>query len=195
MTSGTSPGIVDFAVRTSTIDGLLVVTPKQATDARGTVRELFRRSAFAAAGVDLAPFEQINVTETRLGAVRGMHAEAMTKLVSVAAGEAFAAYVDLRPASPTCGVVDTVELRPGVQVLVPAGVANGFQALTDGCQYLYCFDTEWQPGMPGQACTPLDPAFAWPIPIDPDDASQISAKDRSAPRLADVLLDQTQGKT
>ncbi|MEO6570090.1 MAG: dTDP-4-dehydrorhamnose 3,5-epimerase family protein, partial [Ilumatobacteraceae bacterium] len=89
--------IVDFATRQGAIDGLVVVTMKQVTDGRGTVRELFRRSAFATAGIDVGGFRQINVTESIEGAVRGMHAEDMTKLLAVASGEAFGAYVDLRP--------------------------------------------------------------------------------------------------
>jgi dTDP-4-dehydrorhamnose 3,5-epimerase len=185
--------ITHFTSRPGAIDGLMVLIAKQVTDERGTVRELFRRSAFEAAGMALPPFLQVNVTESRRGAVRGMHAEDMTKLTSVAFGEAFGAYVDLRPGSPTFGQVDTVDLRPGVEVLVPAGVANGFQALTDPCQYVYCFDDEWRPDMPGRAVTPLDPelAIAWPIEIDPEAASQISVKDRDAPRLADIEVPDT----
>jgi dTDP-4-dehydrorhamnose 3,5-epimerase len=117
-----------------------------------------------------------------------MHAEEMTKLLSIASGKAFGAYVDLRRSSSTYGVVRTVDLRPGVQVLVPRGVANGFQALTDGCQYVYCFDEEWHPDMPGQAVSPLDPGLAigWPIPVDADDVTLVSAKDRHAPAFADL---------
>jgi|FLOH01.1.fsa_nt_gi dTDP-4-dehydrorhamnose 3,5-epimerase len=180
--------IIDFEIRPGVIDGLLAVTPKQVTDDRGTIRELFRQTAFESAGINLAPFRQINVTESGRGCVRGMHAEHMTKLLTLAAGEALGVYVDLRPDSPSFRQVETVELRPGVQVLVPAGVANGFQALTARCQYVYCFDAEWTPTMSGLACTPLDPALgiAWPIAIDPDDPTQISAKDREAPLLAEV---------
>jgi dTDP-4-dehydrorhamnose 3,5-epimerase len=180
--------IIDFEMSAGAIDGLLVVTPKQVTDERGTIRELFRRSAFVAAGVRLEPFQQINVTESSGGAVRGMHAEHMTKLLTVAHGEAFGAYVDLRPDSPTFRQVDTIELRPGVQVLVPAGVANGFQVVSASCQYVYCFDAEWAPNMSGSACTPLDPSLGidWPIPIDPNNPAQISAKDRDAASLAEV---------
>lgn len=180
--------IVDFDVAEASIAGLLLVTMKQVTDGRGTVRELFRRSAFERAGVRLAPFQQVNVTETHRGAVRGMHAEAMAKLVTVVAGEALGAYLDLRPASPTFGRVHTAMLRPGTQVLVPSGVANGFQALADATQYAYCFDAEWAPGMPGVACDPLDPALAiaWPLPVDRDDPSQISVKDRDAPTFASI---------
>ncbi len=180
--------IVDFEVTPAAIDGLCIVTLKQITDERGTIRELFRRSAFEAAGADLGSFDQINVTESRRGAIRGMHAEATTKLLTIVAGEAFGAYVDTRPASPTFGVVHTATLRPGVQVLVPRGVANGFQTTSDASQYVYCFDEEWRPDMPGVAVAPLDPGLAipWPVAIDPDDPSVLSAKDRSAPLFADL---------
>jgi dTDP-4-dehydrorhamnose 3,5-epimerase len=80
--------IVEFDSAASAIDGLVFVTMRQVSDERGTVRELFRASAFEAAGVRLDAFRQINVTETQAGAVRGMHAESMTKLVAVVAGEA-----------------------------------------------------------------------------------------------------------
>ena len=77
----------------------------------------------------------------------------------------------------------------GTQVLVPAGVCNGFQALADATQYLYCFDAEWVPGMTGVAVHPLDPALGieWPLPVDPQDRSQLSAKDAAQPTLAEVL--------
>lgn len=182
--------IVEFAAESTAIDGLLIVTMKQVTDERGTVRELFRRSAFEAAGVaDLGRFDQVNVTATHRGGLRGIHAEAMTKLVSVVHGEAFGAYVDLRADSPTWGAVVTAALVPGTQVLIPEGVGNGFQAVLDGTQYAYCFTSEWRAGMAGTACNPLDPALGidWPLPIDPDDRAQISAKDLAAPLLADLV--------
>lgn len=177
--------IAPFSVETTAIDGLVVVSAKQVDDERGTVRELYRESAFVEAGLpSLGRIVQINLTETRRGAVRGMHAEEMTKLVGVASGRALGAYVDLRDESPTHGIVETVMLIPGVQVLVPPGVGNGFQSVAEGItQYLYCFDSEWQPRMAGRAVSPLDPdlAIAWPIPIDPSDRAQISAKDATAP--------------
>jgi dTDP-4-dehydrorhamnose 3,5-epimerase len=182
--------IVAMEVARTAIDGLAFITMKQVTDERGTVREFYRESAFATAGLpSLGPWLQLNVTETHRGGLRGLHGEDMHKLVAVVAGEAFAAYVDLRPASPTHGKVVTTTLVPGSQVLVPRGVGNGFQATGDGpTQYLYCFDQEWVPGMAGVACSPLDPALGidWPLPIDVDDRAQISEKDRDAPLLADL---------
>ena len=147
-------------------------------------------SAFVAAGLpSLGPWVQVNATETTRGGLRGLHAEDMDKLVAVVAGEAFGAYVDTRPGSATHGKVVTVTLVPGTQVLVPRGVANGFQATAEGStQYLYCFDHEWAPGMAGVACSPLDPALGidWPVPVDPADRAQISEKDLNAPLFAEI---------
>jgi dTDP-4-dehydrorhamnose 3,5-epimerase len=181
--------LVDFSTRSGAIDGLIVVTMKQAGDERGVVRELFRRSAFEGAGIEFDRIEQVNLTETyERGAVRGMHAESMTKLVTVAHGEARGVYVDARPASATFGVVEEVDLAPGIQVLVPNGVANGFQAQTPGTQYAYCFDREWSPTMPGLAFSPLDPLVAghWPLKFDPHDLRYLSAKDHQSPAFAAV---------
>jgi dTDP-4-dehydrorhamnose 3,5-epimerase len=182
--------IVPMAATGTAIDGLLVITTKAVTDERGTVREFFRTSGFAEAGVPVPDrWEQVNMTWTHTGGVRGLHGEAMTKLVGIAAGEAFGAYVDARAGSATYGAVVTVPLTVGTQVLVPAGVLNGFQAVSEGgCQYLYCFDTEWRPSMAGVAVTPLDPALGidWPLPLDPADPSRVSAKDVAAPTFASL---------
>jgi dTDP-4-dehydrorhamnose 3,5-epimerase len=187
------PDVIPFDAHASAIDGLFVLTMKQVTDERGTVRELYRPSAFAGAGLPAFQWRQMNVTETKRGGIRGLHAEAMNKLVAVVAGEAFGAYVDLRPGSTTRGAVVTVELRPGVQVLVPKGVGNGFQAVSqEPAQYVYCFDDEWQPGMPGMACNPLDSALAipWPVPVDRADRAQVSQKVLDAPMFSDLPPEQ-----
>ena len=179
--------ITEMSVEHTAIEGLLVCTLKQVSDERGTVREFFRASS-AQALPGTGDWRQINVTESRYGAVRGLHGESMVKLVSCVAGQAFGAYLDARPESASYGAVVTVPLSPGIQVLVPAGVCNGFQSLSpEGTQYLYCFTAEWQPGMAGVAYTPLDDALGidWPLPIDPNDPGCISAKDATAPRFSE----------
>lgn len=178
--------VLPMTVEPTEIDGLVVITMKQIDDERGIVREFYRASSWRDAGLpDLGPWLQLNITETRQGAVRGLHGEDMHKLVSVAAGEAFGAYVDARPASPSYGEVVTVALTQGCQVLVPRGVCNGFQSVTD-TQYLYSFDCEWVPGMAGTAVHPLDPALGieWPLPVDTANPAQISVKDAGQPSFA-----------
>jgi dTDP-4-dehydrorhamnose 3,5-epimerase len=181
--------ITDMHIDDTAIDGLVVVTLKQVTDDRGTVREFFRTSAYTEGPfAGLGEWRQVNVTESGHGTIRGLHGEAMTKLVSCVSGKAFGVYLDARPESKSYGTVVNVDLRPGVQVLVPAGVCNAFQSVSDeGTQYLYCFTEEWTPGMAGIAFTPLDPdlGIEWPVPIDPDNPAHISAKDAGAPRFGE----------
>ena len=84
----------------------------------------------------------------------------------------------------------TVRLTAGKQVLVPNGVCNGFQSLGDvPTQYLYCFDSEWVPGMAGTAVNPLDPALGieWPLPIDVEGPSTDLGEGRHASRVQDAL--------
>jgi dTDP-4-dehydrorhamnose 3,5-epimerase len=170
-------------VETTAIEGLLVLHAKTVDDDRGVVREFFRASGFSDAGVSVPSWKQLNLTHTVVGGLRGLHGEQATKLIGVAMGTAHGAYLDARRESPTFGTVVELELRVGTQVLVPPGVCNGFQATSpDGCEYLYCFDTEWAPDLPGVAINPLDRELGieWPLP------PIISDKDANAPKFAEV---------
>jgi dTDP-4-dehydrorhamnose 3,5-epimerase len=182
--------VTPFESAETEIEGLFVITAKQIEDARGTVREFFRASSYEDSAVGgLGPWLQVNLTWTRRGGIRGMHGEQVHKLVGVASGEAFGAWVDARPGSASLGKVVTAELRVGTEVLVPPGVCNGFQAMSEGgTQYLYCFDAEWTPDMVGVAVNPLDPSLAipWPIAIDAADESQLSVKDAGLPMFHEL---------
>lgn len=187
--------INEFSNVASKIDGLQIISVKTVTDDRGTVRELYRSSVHS----DVLPnslnsWKQINLTRTKRGAVRGIHGEKMAKLVTVAKGSAFGVYVDTRANSRTIGAVETVNLTPGIQVFVPEGVCNGFQALDDDTEYLYFFDNEWVLGMSGVALTPLDPELniEWPIPLIPGNVEQVSVKDSKAPTLREVIKSQNE---
>ena len=173
--------VEEFATEETAIAGLVIINARSVTDDRGTVRELYRGSVYSSVLSDVTQgWKQINLTRTRRGAVRGLHGEAMAKLVTVASGSAFGVYVDTRPESRTVGNVVTVDLIPGKQVFVPQGVCNGFQATSEhDTEYLHFFDAEWRPNMSGVAVTPLDSALGvtWPIPIDSNDHDQISERD------------------
>jgi dTDP-4-dehydrorhamnose 3,5-epimerase len=186
-----STKVTEFGHRSATIDGLLVIQTKSVEDERGTVREIFRESAFRALPEGPLPVtRQVNLTSSRHGAIRGLHGEQATKLVGFVTGRGFGAYLDARPGSTSFGRLVTLDLGPGTQVVVPRGVCNGFQALAGDCLYLYCFDTEWLPGMTGIAVNPLDPELAipWPLAIDPADRSLLSEKDAGLPNFADLDL-------
>jgi dTDP-4-dehydrorhamnose 3,5-epimerase len=176
--------ISEMQITDTAIEGLTIYSLKQVTDERGTVREFYRTSAYAGLG----DWQQINITESGHGAIRGLHGEAMTKLVACVSGVAYGAYLDARPGSASFGKVVTVDLNPGTQVLVPAGVCNAFQSVSaEGTQYLYCFTEEWRPGMAGTAFNPLDKGLGieWPVEVDVDNPAQISAKDAGAPNFSE----------
>src|SRR5688572_27201159 len=133
-----SAAAVSLSAQPTDVPGLVVVRMKQVGDPRGTVREFFRESAMLDAGLHAGPWKQVNITESYRGAIRGLHGEAMTKLISVVTGEAFGVYLDMRPGSPARGRVVTLPLSAGTQVLVPPGVCNGFQSVSaEPTQYLY----------------------------------------------------------
>ncbi|GIH04670.1 dTDP-4-dehydrorhamnose 3,5-epimerase [Rhizocola hellebori] len=184
-TALTTVSVTPMIAEKTAIDGLWLIQMKEVKDGRGIIREFYRESAFVEAGLpSLGPWLQMNVTESSRGVVRGLHGEDMHKLVAIIEGEAFGTYVDARPASPTYGAVVTAQLTKGKQVLVPKGVCNGFQSVSDQpSQYLYCFDAEWVPGMAGTSLHPLSDqlGIAWPIPVDRTDTDLISEKDLSAP--------------
>jgi dTDP-4-dehydrorhamnose 3,5-epimerase len=190
-TSNPQVSVIPRQVESTPIKGLYLITEKQVIEQRGAIREAYRKSSFSDMQVDqIGPWMQINVTETKKGAIRGIHAENMNKLVGVVSGEGFGAYVDLREDSPTKGVVFTTTLTKGKQVFVPKGVGNSFQSVSDEpTQYLYCFDEEWVPEMKNSSITPFDPELniEWPIAVDPQNRDLVSEKDFTAPLLKDIL--------
>lgn len=146
-----------------------VVDLKVHEDHRGSFKEVWRR-----ANLDLDPV-QLNVSLNHRGTTRGMHAEPWDKLVTVAAGRVFGAWIDLREGSPTFGQTQTLEFGPETAVLVPRGVANGFQALEDDTAYTYLVSDYWS-AKADYVNLNVD-LIDWP-----EDPVHVSAKDREAPR-------------
>lgn len=171
------------------IDGLWTVEFKIIADDRGSVMEFYRQSEFAALGLPtLDERPQVNAPLTVKGALRGIHAEAAHKLVSVASGKIYAVIVDLRPDSSTAGQWQAFELGRGQGLFISNGLGNSFQSVSDEPSiYLYYFEKEWLPGMDGVACNPLDQDLniSWPIPEG--QGMIISDKDRSNPSLKTIL--------
>lgn len=171
------------------IEGLFKVTFKVIEDERGSVMEFYRQSEFEALGLpSLGDRPQVNAPLSVKGALRGVHAEAAHKLVSVASGKIYAVIVDLRQSSPTAGKWQGFELERGQGLFVSSGLGNSFQSVSDEPSvYLYYFEKEWIPGMPGTACNPLDPELAIKWPITDGQGMIISDKDRNNPSLREAL--------
>jgi dTDP-4-dehydrorhamnose 3,5-epimerase len=164
--------VARFEFATTPLEGLLAVQRRPVEDQRGFLCRVYCADEFAAAGIR-EPLSQINHTLTRrTGAVRGMHFQhpphAEMKLVSCLRGQVFDVAVDVRRHSPTflrwhADVLSAANTRA---LLIPAGFAHGFQALTDDCEVLYLTTAPYDPACEG-ALNARDPrlAIAWPLPI------------------------------
>ncbi|GAA5147668.1 bifunctional dTDP-4-dehydrorhamnose 3,5-epimerase family protein/NAD(P)-dependent oxidoreductase [Nocardioides marinquilinus] len=175
----------DLAVETTAIPGLLVVRLPVHADARGWFKENWQRAKMTALGLpDFEPVQHNVAFNARRGTTRGVHTEPWDKFVSVTGGRAFGAWVDMREGD-SFGTVVTCELDPATAVFVPRGVGNSYQTLDDAVAYTYLVNDHWRAGEAYPALDLADPdaAIAWPIPLA---EAEVSEKDRSQPRLAEV---------
>ena len=171
------------SVDTTEIPGLLVVHLDVHGDNRGWFKENWQREKMTALGLpDFGPVQNNVSFNADAGTIRGIHAEPWDKFVSVAAGRAFGAWVDLREGD-SFGRTFWVELDPQTAVFVPRGVANSFQVLEDHTAYSYLVNAHWRADAVYTNVNLLDPALAIPWPAD---IAEMSEKDRNHPLLADV---------
>jgi dTDP-4-dehydrorhamnose 3,5-epimerase len=166
------------------LPGLVLVQAQAFQDDRGAFMEIYRESAFAAAGI-AERFVQSNVSRSQQGVLRGLHYQAppwgQGKLVQVLDGEIFDVVADVEPVSPHFGRWVGCEMSDanGRLLYVPPQYAHGFCVVGDSALVLYHVTREYHPeserGVPWN-----DPVLAidWPVkePI-------VSAKDRAWPAL------------
>jgi dTDP-4-dehydrorhamnose 3,5-epimerase len=144
------------------------------SDARGTLRELWRRSS--------QPIEvqQVLVTSSTAGTLRGMHYHLrQSDLCYVVTGAVFMALVDLRT-EPTAK--EEIRLADTESIFIPPGVAHGY-ATERGAIVCYLL-TEEVDGSDefGFRYDDRDAAIRWPIA-----APTLSERDRTAGTLRDAI--------
>ena len=176
-----------LSVQRTAIPGLLIIDLPLHGDARGWFKENWQRAKMIELGLpDFGPVQNNMSFNATAGSTRGLHAEPWDKLISLAHGRIFGAWVDLRP-GPGFGTSVTLDMGTDKAVFVPRGVANGYQALEADTVYSYLVNDHWSPEA-RDSYTYLnlaDPtvAIGWPIPLS---AAEISDADRAHPVLADV---------
>ena len=174
-----------FTVTELPLVGLKRIERQQMGDNRGFFSRLFCSNELAVSGWS-RPVVQINQTLTRQrGTVRGLHFQrspnAEMKLVTCLQGSIWDVAVDLRANSPTFLQWHAEELSAAnnYSLLIPEGVAHGFQSLEDGCELLYLHTSSYASDAEA-AINAMDPALAiaWPLAI-----TEMSTRDKNHPML------------
>jgi dTDP-4-dehydrorhamnose 3,5-epimerase len=176
-----------FTFQPLAIPDLILIEARHFQDERGFFLETFKRSAFAAHGIDL-PFVQDNYSRSVRGVLRGLHFQkppcAQGKLVQVIRGEVFDVAVDIRRGSPTYGQWAGMRLSGDrFQLLyIPVGFAHGFCVLSAEADFVYKVTAEYAPELDaGIVWNDPEIGVEWPI-ADPI----VSPKDAALPRLREA---------
>ncbi len=176
-----------LTINQTSIPGLLVISLDIRGDNRGWFKENWQRQKMVDLGLpDFMPVQNNMSFNNRVGATRGIHAEPWDKLVSLATGRIFGAWVDLRRGEGF-GRCFTTEMGPETAVFVPRGVGNAFQTLVEETVYSYLVNDHWNPAAK-ESYTFVNLAdetlaIKWPIPLD---QAELSEADKAHPRLAHV---------
>ncbi|QIX61888.1 dTDP-4-dehydrorhamnose 3,5-epimerase [Hymenobacter lutimineralis] len=134
--------------------GIIELTPRLFTDARGSFFESFNARRFAEVGIE-GDWVQDNQSLSSRGVLRGLHFQrppyAQAKLLRVASGRVLDVTVDLRRNSPTYGQHLSVELDAERcnMLYVPVGFAHGFLTLADNTRFIYKCSDYYQPSAEG----------------------------------------------
>lgn len=154
------------------IPGAYLLEPERHEDARGFFARTYCRREFEGLGLE-ATVAQCNVSfNHRRGTVRGMHYQAPpseeAKLVRCTRGAIWDVILDLRPDSASFKHHTAVELDADdrASLYIPAGVAHGFQTLTDSAEVFYQMSELYDPEA-ARGVRWDDPAFSisWPQEI------------------------------
>jgi len=133
-------------VRTTKIEGCLILEPLIFSDNRGFFFESFNQKTFNELINQSITFVQDNQSFSTKGVIRGLHAQAgefaQSKLVRVLYGKVIDVAVDIRESSPTFGEHVAVELSHdnNLQLFIPRGFLHGFAVLSESALFAYKCD-------------------------------------------------------
>lgn len=124
------------------IRDLRIIKPVSFHDFRGEYVETFRAKNYKFQdwrGNEIV-FVEDDVSVSRKGVLRGLHGDNKTwKLIQCLWGEIFVAVADMRKNSPTFLQTETFSVsdKNRIQLLIPAGCANGHLCLSEKCIFSY----------------------------------------------------------
>ncbi len=173
----------------TSIEGAWLFTPILREDDRGLFLESFKESVFHEATGRSLDLQQMNISVSRYGTVRGVHfadvPPGQAKYVQCFQGRILDIVVDIRVGSPTFGQWEAVELDSTTRsgLFIAEGLGHAFCALTESVTVGYVCSTPYAPDRE-HGIHPLDRDLALPWPTDAD--SVLSPKDAAAPGLREA---------
>lgn len=181
------------------IDGLFYLTYPIFGDNRGAFSSFYKVPKLnQALGANFVA-KQFNYAYSVDKVIRGMHAEAWNKLITVLAGKAFCVLADIRPESPTFLKKEYFEFQfdpkagQSAGLYISQGIANSICVLEAPVGYLYAVDQLYEDrDVKGdRAISVFDPdlAIEWPIPKD---QAIISERDTNSITLRELFPEKFQ---
>lgn len=162
--------------------GVSLVAASRSTDSRGSFTKILKFEDSEA--VPDFNLEEVFLSKSVKGALRGMHIQineaANWRLIQVLQGKAFDVLLDLREDESTyqSSNINILSADTPQLLIVPPGVAHGFQALED-TEMLYLASHRYVPQL-DIGVNPLSIGIDWPLEI-----SAMSDRDKELPDLRD----------
>lgn len=172
----------------ASVQGSWVVDLERFEDQRGWFARTFCRDELASRGIEFEVVQANTSFNERPGTLRGLHYQeephAETKVVRCTRGAIWDVIVDIRPRSPTFLRWHAEELTAdsGRSLLIPEGVAHGFQTLVAASEVEYLMSHRYVAAA-ARGVRWDDPAFGIGWPQAPD-GRVISERDTSFPDFA-----------
>ncbi len=157
-------------IQSDKIKNLSIIKTEVFYDFRGEYVETFNEEKYQFnddAG-NLVKFVEDDMSMSKQHVLRGLHGDSKTwKLIQCLMGEFYYVVVDMRKDSPTYLKWESFTLneKNRMQVLVPAGCANGHLVMSDRCIFSYK-QSEYYSGMQNQFTVRWDDPklnIFWPI--------------------------------
>ncbi len=178
------------SVEPTKLPGVAIIKPTTFADERGHFKELYNKSQFALAGIDVH-FVQDNFSHSHRGVLRGLHFQVLKpqgKLVTCLQGTVLDVALDINPASSTYREWIGVELsdQNHHQLWIPPGYAHGFLVLSEFAAFHYKCTEFYDPSDEAGVHWADDS-----IGIDwPNKSPKLSSKDAQLPSLSDYWISQ-----
>jgi dTDP-4-dehydrorhamnose 3,5-epimerase len=176
-------------IETTSLSGVLILTPSRFGDDRGFFSESWNRRSLAEQGIEIDFVQDNHSLSTAPGTLRGLHFQtpphAQAKLVRCGRGALYDVAVDIRHGSPTYGhwVGVDMSFENGRQLLIPAGFLHGFVTRQPETEIIYKCSDYYAPQCDAAVrFDDPDLGIDWGLDAPPI----LSDKDAAAPRLRDL---------